>query len=388
MAAGGDAIARDADGRVVFVEGALPGERVRAQVLSAKKDFARAVAVDILEPSPDRIAPPCAALAAGCGGCTWQHVRGGAQQELKAQIVTDALRRIGRFAADELPPPRLRPSRAALRTTARLGVDAEGRAGQRRRGAHDIVATDTCLAAHPRLEELVVDGRFLGATEVLLRVGVASDERAVLAVPSGRRVVVPRDVIVGGHAVVHERIAGVTFQVSIGSFFQSGPVAAEELVAAVDTAVGDALGADGHLVDAYAGVGLFGATVGGSRRAHVTLIENDPSAIADARVNLAHLDAEVVENEVGRWRPQAGSRPIDVVVADPARSGLAKPGVASVTAMAAGRVVLVSCDPASLARDARLLADVGYRLSSIELIDAFPDTFHIEAVSRFDRFDG
>lgn len=389
MAAGGDAIARDADGRVVFVEGALPGERVRARVVQSKKDFARAVVVDVVDASPDRVAPPCAALAEGCGGCSWQHVAAGAQSRLKVAIVEDALRRIGRFDAADLPPIGVRPmATPAVRTSARLGVDATGRAGQHRRGSHDVIATSACLAAHPLLGELIVDGRFgAAANEVLLRVGAASGERAALGFPSSDGFGwLPDDVVVGPDAVVHESVAGAWLQVSIGSFFQSGPVAAEALVAAVDDAVGDALGRGGHLVDAYAGVGLFGATVGASREGvKVTSIESDRAANADARVNLAELDAVVLEGEVGRWRPSPDDPPVDVVIADPARSGLGRPGASALTAAGAGRLVLVSCDPASLARDARLLADAGYRLASLDLVDAFPDTFHVEAVSRFDR---
>ena len=227
-----------------------------------------------------------------------------------------------------------------------------------------MVATDSCVAAHPLLAELIVNGHYEGATEVLLRVGVASGERAVLAVPSGRRIAVPSDVVVGGHGVVHEQVADAWLQVSIGSFFQPGPVAAAALVLAVGAAIGDALPPGGHLVDAYAGVGLFGATIGMASSARVTAIENDPSAVADARINLAGLDAVVFEGEVGRWRPRAAAPTVDVVIADPARSGLGKPGVGAVAGMGAATVVLVSCDPASLARDARLLVESGYAMTS------------------------
>ena len=109
--------------------------------------------------------------------------------------------------------------------------------------------------------------------------------------------------------------------------------------------------------------------------------ESDPSAVADARVNLADLDAKVVATEVARWRP----RPADVVVADPSRSGLGRPGVAALVATGASRLVLVGCDPASMARDTALLAENGYRPASVALVDAFPDTFHVETVTRFDR---
>ena len=385
MAAGGAAIARDAGGRVVFVEGALPGERVRARLTDSKKDFARAVAVEILDASPDRVAPPCAALALGCGGCTWQHVSAAGQGRLKAGIVVDALRRIAKLA--EPPTPEPVPMRGpAMRTTARLAVSADGRAGHRPRTGSGAVATDACLVAHPLLEELIVAGRYPGAGEVLLRAGVASGERIVVVdrasgavrVPAGVRVFEEGD---ADPAAVHEEVAGRTFRVSAGSFFQPGPVVAAALAEAVSAAVGEALRAGGLLVDLYAGVGLFGSVLGRDHGARVVAVESDASAVADARVNLADLDAKVVASEVGRWKPWAA----DVVVADPARSGLGKPGVGAVTGTGAARIVLVSCDPASLARDTVLLRAQGYSLVNVQLVDAFPHTFHTETVSRFDR---
>ncbi len=393
MAAGGDALARDGDGRVVFVQGALPDERVVARVTETRRDYARAVAVEILLPSPDRVSPPCAALAAGCGGCTWQHVAPSAQIRLKVSIVTEALRRIA-----QLPQP---PEPAvvdlggpALRTTARLAVSAAGRAGHRPRGAgsggtaQQAVETDACLAAHPLLEQLLVQGRYTGAGEVLLRVGVASGERLVRVDTRTTAVDVPDDVLVvrGGarRAFIHEEVAGRRFRISVDSFFQAGPVVAGGLADAVAAAAGDALVSGGHLVDAYAGTGLFGSILGAASGARVTALESGRSSAADARFNLRDLDAEVVNTEVGRWDARTGGR-ADVVVADPARSGLGRPGVRALVATEAPRMVLVSCDPASLARDTVLLAGAGYRLSSVTVVDAFPHTFHVETVACFDR---
>ena len=392
MVAGGAALAREDGGRVVLVEGALPGERVRARLTEQRRDFARAVVVAVVAASPDRRAPPCPSVAAGCGGCAWQHVAPAAQERLKAEIVLDALRRIGRLA--DPPPPVTRPlAGPALRTTLRLAVSPGGRAGHRprrqagRTGA--AVVPDACLIAHPLVEHLLVGGRFPGAGEVLLRAGVASGERVVRTDGDPGDVLVPDGVVVvaeGGRAYVHEEVGGRRFRISADSFFQSGPVAAEALVAAVVTAVGDALGPGGHLVDAYAGVGLLASVLAGRRHGiRVTAIEQQRSAVSDARANLAGLDARVVAAEVGRWRPRRGERPVDVVVADPARPGLGRPGVAALAAAGAPRLVLVSCDPASLARDARLLADTGFELSSLALVDAFPHTPHVEVVARFDR---
>jgi 23S rRNA (uracil1939-C5)-methyltransferase len=389
MAAGGAALARDAAGRVVFVDGALPGERVRARLTEERKDFARAVTLEVLDPSPDRVGPPCAALAAGCGGCTWQHVSAAGQSRLKAEVVLDALRRIGRLGDPPAPGTVPLPG-PAQRTTARLAVSVTGRAGQRPRGASGAVETEACLASHPLLEELIVDGRYPGAGEVLLRVGVASGERLALVDRNAAAVRVPAGVVVAQEGedrslAVHEVVAGRRFRVSAGSFFQSGPVAAEALVAAVIAAAGDALSPGGLLVDAYAGVGLFGSVLGASTGARVVAVENDPAAVADARVNLGDLDARVAAAEVGRWSLRSRDPAADLVVADPSRSGLGRPGAAALAAVGAARLVLVSCDPASLARDTVLLADAGYRLSTVALVDAFPDTFHVETVSRFDR---
>lgn len=384
MAAGGAALARDADGRVVFVEGALPGERVRARLTDTRKDFARAVALEILEPSPDRVAAPCPALAAGCGGCTWQHVSTAGQTRLKADIVVDALRRIAKLAEPPVPEP-VQMAGRPLRTAARLAVSPGGRAGHRPRIGSGAVATDACLVAHPLLEELIVDGRYAGASEVLLRVSVATGERIVLVDRGAGEVQVPAGVRVFQEgdtrpAFVHEDVAGRRFRISAGSFFQSGPVVAAALTSTVSSSIDDALPEGGVLIDAYAGVGLFAAVIGSQRRVRVVAVENDQSAVADARVNLADLDAKVVAVEVARWRPQRA----DVVVADPARSGLGRPGVGALAAAGSPCLFLVSCDPASLARDTVLLGDAGYSLGSVRLVDAFPHTFHVETVSRFD----
>src|SRR4051794_38052578 len=140
VAAGGDAIGRGPDGRVVFVEGAIPGERVRAEVTGERKDFLRARAVDITVASPDRVAPPCPFVAAGCGGCQWQHVAVPAQHRLKAAIVADALRRIAHLPDAPVSPDVIAVPPDAYRTTLRLAVDGDGRAAFHRRHSDELVA--------------------------------------------------------------------------------------------------------------------------------------------------------------------------------------------------------------------------------------------------------
>lgn len=421
IAVGGDGVAREPSGRVVLVAGALPGEVVEAELVAERSGHARAVARAVTEPAPERIAPPCPFVAAGCGGCGWQHVTPAGQRSLKARMVADALRRLGGVAGagadlvvDEGP---VLPS-TGYRTTIRGVADAEGRVSLRRHHSHDLVAVPGCQVAHPLVVEVLAEGRFPPGAEVTVRAGAATGERLVIVdvpgappeahsaesvpagppgdgpgdgldveVPEGVRVVDGRELAAGRRAWIHETVAGVPLRVSARSFFQSGPVGAEALVAAVDEALGDALDGSGgrpaHLVDLYGGVGLFAATIAARRAGplRVTLVEASASAAADARVNLAALDARVVRSDVARWRP----RRADAVVADPPRAGLGKAGARVVAGTHARRVVLVSCDAGALGRDAGLLRKAGYRLAGVTLVDQFVGTPHVEAVSRFDR---
>ncbi|HZQ28511.1 MAG TPA: TRAM domain-containing protein [Acidimicrobiales bacterium] len=379
MAAGGDALAREESGRVVFVSGALPGERVLVDLTEQRKDFARGHVVQVLDPSADRVAPPCPHVARGCGGCQWQHAGLAAQARYKADVVADALRRIAHRPDPPIAPDVVRLPDTATRTTVRFRV-VDGRPAFHRRQATDLVSVNSCLVAHPLVEEVLRDGRFDGAEEVAVRVGAGTGERLVVAHPNGRGVIAPPDVRVVGtrsKAWYHEEVADRRWRVSALSFFQSGREAAQALVDAVRGAAGPR---PRRVLDAYAGVGVLGGALEPER---LEAIESTPSAAADARSNLADLGADVFEQEVATW---VADRPgsFDVVVADPARPGLGKSAAAALAAAQAPRLVLVSCDPASLARDTNLLDDLGYDLASVQVLDLFPHTFHVEAVSRFE----
>jgi 23S rRNA (uracil1939-C5)-methyltransferase len=383
IVAGGDGLARDDAGRVTFVTGALPGEKVRASVHDRRRDFSKASAVEVLQPSPDRAAPPCRFVAEGCGGCDWQHVLPEAQRRLKAEIVADALRRQAHLdVAVDLGPAL--PA-TAYRTTAR-GVAAGGRFGFRQRASHDPVPVSPCLVAHPLLDELIINGRFPDG-EVILRVGARTGERLAIVhggrddvrLPTDVRVVSEAELRGGSRAWYHEELAGRRWRISARSFFQARPDGAEALAQAVAQAVEGALTVDAHLVDLYGGVGLFAGSLDPVGR--VTLVESGASSVADARINLTDRQARILKSDVARWRPARA----DVVVADPPRAGLAAAGVAAIAATQAERVALVSCDPAALGRDAKLLQEAGYELRTATLIDLFPHTSHVEVVSRFDR---
>jgi 23S rRNA (uracil1939-C5)-methyltransferase len=386
MAVGGEGVAREASGRVVFVEGALPGERVRVAMTDERQRHARATVVEVVEPVGARVGPPCEFVAAGCGGCGWQHVEPGAQRELKAGIVAEALARLGGVHEPEVSPGPVLPS-AGYRTTLRGMADGEGRFSLRRHRGHDLVAVPACLVAHPRLAEVAAEGRFPPGSEVTIRVGARTGDRMVIVdgtdgtdgtvdVPDGVRVVTGAELAGGKRAWLFEEVAGVRLRVSARSFFQAGPDAAEALVGAVGDALGGAPPA-GSLADLYAGVGLFAATLG--RGARVVAVEASAPATADARVNLAGQDAKVVRSDVARWR----ARPVDAVVADPPRAGLGPAGVRVVAATHAREIVLVSCDAGALGRDTKLLRQAGYTWTGSTLVDAFPHTPQVEVVSRF-----
>lgn len=389
LVAGGDAIGRLPSGKVVFVEGALPGETVEVDLTDTRKDYSRASVVAVRDASPDRVEPACRHVAEGCGGCQWQHLATAAQYDAKVAIAVESLRRIGRT---EVSPDLVvrassggRVPSTGYRTTIRLAFDNDGRAGFRRRASNEVVAIDDCLVAHPLLMPAVAALRARRGSDVEVTLRCSTTTGVVGAVVHGNE----RDVeglesvdVVGEDARLVESVHGVDLAVSMGAFFQSGPVAAGLLVEAVRNLAGpEALsGSFGQVVDAYGGCGLFAATIVPTH-VPVTLVESNPLAVADARLNLAGRRANVVESLFEEWMPA----PAGLVIADPARTGLGAGGVAVIVASRAPVVVVVSCDAAAGARDARLLAEAGYELDDLVVLDLFPHTNHLEMVTRFRR---
>lgn len=349
--------------------------------MERRPGYARAELVEVVEASPDRVAPPCQYVAAGCGGCRWQHVDRAAQARLKRDVVADALRRQARLPHAPVGDTVLLPPGG--RTSVRV-LTPGGRPAFRRHRGHEPVRIDACLAAHPLVDEVLRHGRFDGAEEAAVRAGARTGERLVVAHPSAARLALPAGVAAvgsdeleqGATAAYHEVAGGRRWRISALSFFQSRPDGADALVGLVRDAVGGAR----RVTDLYAGVGLF-AGVLADAGARVVAVEGDAGAAADARENLAGLAVEVVHADVHGWEPVAA----DVVVADPSRRGLGTLGTAAVTGGDPARVVLVSCDAAALGRDVALLAGAGYALVSVTPVDLFPDTPHVEAVAVLDR---
>jgi 23S rRNA (uracil1939-C5)-methyltransferase len=390
LVAGGAGLARDDDGRIVLVEGGLPGDVVRVDVHTQKRTVGFGTVVEVVEPSEDRVDAPCEGFRRGCGGCQLQDQRVEAQAAARREIVVDALRRIGK-----VPDPEVRAGPAlpteGYRTTVRAAVH-DGRAGLRARRSHDVVHFDDCLVAHPLVEEVLVDGRFPDATDVAVRAGARTGERLVLVTPSAVGAEVPADVVLvgsdelarGRRAWFHEEVAGRRWRISARSFFQSRSDGADALVDTVQAALGGALARGASIVDAHCGVGLFaGALTERFDLTRVVAIERAAGAVADAKHNLADLGdrLELLRQPLERWKPTR----VDAVVADPPRSGLGRAGVEKVIAARPSVVALVSCDAAALGRDVSLLVAAGFRLDHTVVVDLFPHTAHVECVSRLVR---
>ena len=400
IAAGGGCVARAPDGRVVFVRHSLPGERVVARVTATTSSFLRADAVEILTPSADRVTPPCPHAGPGrCGGCDFQHVELGAQRRLKAFRVAEQLVRVaGIERAVEVEPVEGDVGGLHWRSRVRVAVDGNGAVGFRKHRSHELERVDDCPLAAPAVAATgALATGWPGVSELEVVTGSGSGETMISVTPRGRGAprlpdghlgtgigLVVRRRVVRPPGAVHVLVRGRTYRISAGVFWQVHTGAAAALLDAVLDMVGDCRGA--RVVDLYAGAGLFAvplAEVAGPEGS-VLGVERDPRACADARHNGAgRTNLSVTRAEVTpRLVATALGRP-DVVVLDPAREGA---GTAVMAALAAhraslNRIVYVSCDASSFARDLHVLLDEGWRLAEIRAFDLFPMTEHVELVA-------
>ena len=410
VAHGGWCVARPDDGPVVFVRHALPGEMVRARVTEVTSRLARAEAVEILTPSPDRVKAPCPHAGPGrCGGCDWQHAALPAQRSLKAVVVRQQLRRLAgvdrEVTVEPLPGDEKPDAGLGWRTRVQFAVRPDGVAGLRAHRSHEVIDIGECLIAHPGITDLGLPARrWPAASSVEAVVSAGSGERAVIisAAPAGS---VPSDIPgadavlsrhgrrltpVRGRAYLSQRAAGRDWRVSAGTFWQVHPGAADALTDAVMTALEPRPG--DVALDLYCGAGLFAGVLapavgpGGT----VAGVEADPAAVRDARHNLRRWPwARVHKGDVAAVLRRGGATlpPATLVVADPPRSGLAREviGYLGAAEHSAARFAYVSCDPATLARDIGLLMARGWALAGLRAFDAFPMTHHVECVATLVR---
>lgn len=398
MAHGGEAMGRY-EGQPIFVPLGIPGERVRVEVEEKRRRFWRGRITEVLEPSSERVRPPCPSFGL-CGGCQWQHLSYAAQLRWKHHLVVDQLRRLG--GQGDVPVNAVLGMEEpwAYRNHVQLVADGDGRLGFQALRSHDVVAIDSCWITHPLIDDLwgVLDIEGWRADGVVLRAGAETGEGLVVLegddddppevvidapVACLYRTRSGRTEVLAGDGYYHEVLAGRTLRVSAPSFFQVNTAQAERLIEVVRGLL--ALQASETLLDVYCGVGGTFALTVGRDAGRVVAMEEAPSAVADARANL--LPDEAVTVIAGRAEDVLSSLDLKVeaVVVDPPRAGCAPEVLRAIAATGAGRIAYVSCDVGTLARDVARLSDLGYTLRAVQPVDMFPQTRHVETVVLMSR---
>ena len=395
MVYGGDAMGRLPDGRAVFVPFGLPGERVRARIIEEKKGYARGQLIEIMRPSPLRIAARCPHFTA-CGGCHYQHLAYNEQLKVKEAIVREQLTRIG-----ELPDPPLRPIRPSprewnYRNAVQFHLDAGGKVGYQKANSHEVIAIRECHLPEDALNQLWPRLEFepeSGLERLELRLGqfedvlleLESEEpnppefsvdfpiSAVYRSPAG-------ELVLSGVDYTQIEVLGVPFQVSAGSFFQVNTAQAAAMAQHMLELV--KIDQKSTVLDVYCGVGLFSSFLA-CQAGRVIGVEAAPSACEDFAANLNSFDnVDLYEGTAEEILPYLDVRP-DVVIVDPPRAGIERAALDALIGMGAPALVYVSCDPATLARDTKRLVRAGYSLEQVTPFDLFPQTYHVECIALF-----
>ena len=401
---GGSCVAR-LEGRVVFVRHALPGERVLARVVEDRGSFLRADAIAVLQPSPDRVVPPCPHAGPGrCGGCDWQHASGAAQLRLKAAVVREQFARLAGLDVPVVVEP-LGDSLLGWRTRITYALDPAGRPGLHKHRSTDLERLAACplgvagvgdtAALRQRWRGLVGieavrsdDGAVTLLAHRPGRPRQARGQRGSTRQPGRNRRGSTPDRIepVDGPGRVRRHVGGRTFEIAADGFWQVHPAAAATFSTAVLEAARPRPGE--RVLDLYAGAGMLTAGLAEAvgPTGSVLGVESSRQAVADATANLADLPwATVRHGRVDAALLAALDVTTDVVVLDPPRAGIGQAGMAALLEMRPRVVAYLACDPASLARDVRVALDAGWRLSRLRAFDAFPMTAHVECLAVLER---
>jgi tRNA/tmRNA/rRNA uracil-C5-methylase (TrmA/RlmC/RlmD family) len=410
-AAGGRMIARH-EGMVVLVAGAIPGEVVSARVERVERSMAYASVDTVIDAHPGRRevhGDP------RCGGATYAHIDPAVQRTLKGEVIADTLRRLARVPWETPIDVAASPERG-YRMRARLHL-REGRLGFFLEGTHDVCDTDasgqlleTTVPAVTRALEALQPAGYGGQADIDVSENVAADHRAIhlelesgYIRPSSPNVLVDgmtgvswsapgsdEQVVSGQPSVVDvlsvpgpggEPVA-VRFRRHVRAFFQGNRYLLADMVAGVVGSCGP-----GSAVDLYAGVGLFGVSLAATGNHEVVAVEGHAASARDLRANAAPYADHIVVHEASVERylaRSAGQCPMTVVL-DPPRTGMTKDAAAGVVALSPQRIVFVSCDVATFARDVKRFIEAGYQLETIRAFDLFPNTAHVEVLARLTR---
>jgi len=391
---GGEALGRLDDGRAVFVPYTMPGETVRIKLTEQKRGYARAELHEVLSPSAQRVAPHCKHFGA-CGGCHYQHIAYPDQCSVKETILGDQLGRIGGLVNPPVQVIVPAPQPTDYRNFIHFHLDPDGKVGYMQPHSNQVLAIQECFLPEPPINRTWPQLDFDAPSElerVGLRLGDEEDiqlilESSQLQPPDLQVEDLPVSVVhlspagtlvLAGSSSVTIKVAERSFQVSAASFFQ---VNTQMAAAMVEFLLDNLpLESSSTLIETYSGVGLFSAFLA----PHVNrliAIESNSDAAEDFIVNLDEFDnVELYEAPVEIALPELQVKP-DIVLVDPPRSGLPRQVIDSLLALGAPLLAYVSCDPATLSRDARRLVAGGYFLESITPFDLFPQTYHIESIS-------
>jgi len=357
---GGDALGR-LNGQVVLAPYVLPGETARVAIQREEKGLLRARPIEILQPAPGRVTPHCPYFAR-CGGCHYQHAGDETQLEQKMAILRETLRRLGR-----IEPPReidtLSGEPWGYRNRVQLHVRGR-RIGYLEAGSHTLCEVDQCPIASPRinrtLRESLADRHFPRHTDTI---ELFTNESGIQVTPGA------------GDGALDYQAGTETYRVSRHSFFQVNRFLVGELVQRV---AGEREGRTA--LDLYAGAGLFSVPLA-RRFQSVVAVESGASAFRDLQFNAQRADVPLrAERAAAEIFLESLDETPDLVLADPPRAGLGQRAVQRLLRLRPPLLVIVSCDPATLARDLALLTAAGYRIDRMTLVDLFPQTYHIETV--------
>ena len=391
---GGDAMGFAPDGRPVFVPFAAPGEWARVEVREEHKGFLRARLLETIEPSPERVQPRCRHFGE-CGGCQFQHLEYPFQLAVKEKILREQFLRLGGIPEVPLRPVIPSSSPWNYRNSVQFTPTPDRRLGFYRTDSHSLMPVEECLLPESRLVELwkSLDWEpFPGLRQIGFRAGDGEEmvvfesdtgepPETVVESPVSVALLGPQgeDAYLAGGPLEYE-ISGRNFTVSAGSFFQ---VNSAQIPAMVDLVMEMAdPRKDETVLDVYCGAGLFSAFLAG-RAARLIGIEESPSAVKDFEINLEAFDSvELYAAPAEEALEEISLRPALAVV-DPPRSGMSGRAMRALLTMAPARIVMVSCEMSTLARDSRVLAESGYKLERVAPIDMFPQTSHLETISRW-----
>ncbi len=397
LAYGGEAFGRDADGRMIFVPFALPDELVRVEIVEVHKRWARAQLLEVLEPSSSRTEPRCSHFHE-CGGCHYQHIPYDLQLEFKREILRDQFKRIGGFEDADIDPVIPSPDPWNYRNRIRFSLTEDGAIGFVDHSGSQVIKISECHLPDSEILDAMaaidlpntatmsavevrtgIEGErmliFHGEGDPSVELEVEQPDSIVWLGDTGTRVLAGENYIL---MKVHDRY----FRVSSKAFFQVNTSQIDRLVDLVIQRLCPK--PDEVIFDLYAGVGLFSAFIA-ERGSRLIAVEESPSSCLDFEHNLNEFEDIVLYEAAVEGALRAIHESPDAVVIDPPRSGLSRDALDAIVELKPERIIYVSCDPATLARDGKRLHRANYNLDTVTPIDLFPQTYHIESVSRWSR---